>query len=179
MPELLANWIGALACAVHDLRTQANARVGDTDAAAVLTCSYFPGTTVGELGEVLALTGSGAVRLVDRLERADLVARQARRGHTVTLGLTGRGRRAAESLQAHRLDAIESLLSALSAAEQDQLAVLVAKVLRQADLNREEARRTCRYCDHRRCDGEACPVGQTLRDKGWPAPRAARSGEDQ
>jgi MarR family transcriptional repressor of emrRAB len=170
--ELLANWVGALASAVDAQVAQAAGEHGGTAMGALLTCSYFPDVTVGELGEVLGLTGSGAVRLVDRLERDGLVARQARQGRMVTVSLTGRGRRLARDLQRRRLAVIGGLLSSLTDGERTQLAGMLGKVLHDAGLAAGQARRVCQFCDHRRCDGEACPVGRSLRERGGQAPRA-------
>jgi DNA-binding MarR family transcriptional regulator len=178
VPELLANWTGALAMAVGAVVAEATGKSGRTATAALLTCSYFPDMTVGELGEVLGLTGSGAVRLVDRLEGAGLVRRLERRGRSVTLELTGEGERLAQDLQGLRLRAIEGLLSPLTTKEQAQLAGLLDKVLHGSMFGAQRARRICRYCDHARCDGEACPIGRCLREQGTPAPRAeARKGD--
>jgi MarR family transcriptional repressor of emrRAB len=170
--ELVANWVGALASAVDAQVAQAAGEHGGTAMAALLTCSSFPDMTVGELGEVLGLTGSGAVRLLDRLERDGLAARQARQGRVVTVRLTGRGRRIARDLQRRRLAMIDGLLSPLTEEERAHLAGMVGKVLYDAGLASGQARRACRFCDHQRCDGEACPVGRSLRDRGEPAPRA-------
>lgn len=169
----MANWVGALALAVDAEVARAAGDRGGTYMGALLTCSYFAEVTVGELGEVLGLTGSGAVRLVDRLERDGLVERQARRGRMVTVRLTPDGRRQAEDLQRRRLAVIDELLSPLTADERGQLAGLLGKVLHDAGLDPREARMVCRLCDHQRCDGEACPVGRSLRERGAPAPRAA------
>ncbi len=174
--DLVANWVGALASAVDVQVAQAAGERGGTEMGALLTCSYFPDATVGELGEVLGLTGSGAVRLVDRLERAGLVVRQARRGRSVTVRLSVRGRRVAEDLQRRRLAVIDGLLSSLTADERRQLAGMLEKVLHNAGLGGAQARRVCRFCDHLRCDGEACPVGRSLREQGQPPPRAAAAG---
>lgn len=171
MTELLANWVGALASAVDAEVAQAVGEYGGTAMGALLTCSYFPDMTVGELGGVLGLTGSGAVRLVDRLERDGLVARQARQGRVVAMRLTSRGERLARDLQHRRLAVIDGLLSSLTDGERTELAGMLGKVLHDAGLAAAQARQTCRFCDHQRCDGEACPVGRSLRERGEQAPR--------
>jgi DNA-binding MarR family transcriptional regulator len=170
--QLLANWTGALALAVGSVVADATRSCGGTDAAGLLTCSYYPGITVGGLAEVLGLTGSGAVRLADRLEGAGLLRRLDRQGRSVMLELTRDGQRLAEDLQDHRLRAIEGLLSPLTTEEQGQLAGLLDKVLHDAKFSAKRARRICRYCDHGNCDGEACPIGRRLREWGEVAPRA-------
>jgi MarR family transcriptional regulator, negative regulator of the multidrug operon emrRAB len=173
MTELLANWVGSLASAVDAQVAQAAAGHGGSAMGALLTCSYFPDTTVGELGGILGLTGSGAVRLVDRLERDGLVARQAKQGRLVTIRLTAQGRQVALDLQRRRLAAINGLLLSLSDPERVHLAEMLSKVLHGAGLSAQQARRTCRFCEHHSCDGEACPVGRSLRERGEQAPRAS------
>jgi DNA-binding MarR family transcriptional regulator len=140
--------------------------------AALLTLSYFPGTTVGELGEVLGLTGSGAVKLLDRLDADGFTKRYSGNGRQVIVRLTDRGRRQAQRLQHDRLNALERLLRPLTADERRQLSRLVSKLLRHAELPEDRARTVCRLCDHRRCDGDACPIGSALRNSGEAAPRA-------
>ena len=144
--------------------------------AALLTCWYFPDTTVGELAKVLALTGSGAVRLVDRLEQDGLVRRLPSRGRQVVVRLSERGRRLAKRLQCGRLQVIDEVLSVLSAEERRQLGSLLEAVLLRAPLDAERARQTCRFCDHGRCDGERCPVGRSVRARGERTVRAASLG---
>jgi MarR family transcriptional regulator, negative regulator of the multidrug operon emrRAB len=176
MTELLANWVGSLALAIDAQVTQAAAGHGGTTMGALLTCSYFPDMTVGELGEVLGLTGSGAVRLVDRLERNGLIARQAKQGRAVCVRLTAKGREVATDLQRRRVATISDLLAPLTEPERTCLAGILGKVLHDAGLSPEQARRACRLCDHRRCDGEACPVGRSLRERGEQARRAGAEG---
>jgi MarR family transcriptional regulator, negative regulator of the multidrug operon emrRAB len=172
MDGFTADWAGAFASAVDARVTQAVGGCGTTELGALLTCLSFRQLGVGELGEVLGLTGSGSVRLVDRLEREGLVFRQARQGRSVTIRLSGRGRRLAVDLQRRRLAAIGELLAPLTAKEQALLTGLLDKMLHGAGLDAPEARRVCRLCDHRRCDGSACPIGRSLRQHDEPAARA-------
>lgn len=172
MSELAANWLGALASAVDGGIADAGAEHNGTAMAAVLTLSYFPDTTVGELAHVLGLTGSGAVRLLDRLERDGLLQRRAGHGRSVMARLTGDGRHLAEKLQRRRLHTLEGMLAPLTDEERRQFAALVGKILRQAALPADRARTVCRLCDHMRCDGDVCPVGGSLRDSGEAPPRA-------
>ncbi|HEX7298525.1 MAG TPA: MarR family transcriptional regulator [Solirubrobacteraceae bacterium] len=170
--ELAANWAGALASIVASrLKETAEAR-SESEIAALLSCHYFPTLSVGELAEVLGLTASGAVRLLDRLEDQRLIRRRAGEGRTVIVESTARGRRVAEDLQRRRLTAIDDLLSVLSTEERDEFASLVATILRGAGLGASRARHVCRLCDHISCDGTRCPIGSTLRLAGERVPRA-------
>lgn len=176
MSELLANWLGAVASSVDAEVMRAVGEYDSTAMGALLTCLHFNDVAVGDLGPVLGLTGSGAVRLVDRLERDGLLRRSAKEGRVVKVCLTPAGRRQARKLQRQRLAAIGHLLSSLSPDEQRDLAVILEKVLCGAGLDRRSARTICRFCDHRRCDGEDCPIGRSLRERGeHPARRGTRS----
>jgi MarR family transcriptional regulator, negative regulator of the multidrug operon emrRAB len=172
MADLLANWTGALAGAVEAVVAQGPAQLQGSDAAALLTCSYFPDVTIGELGESLGLSGSGAVRLVDRLELAGLARRRTGPGRSVTVRPTANGRRCAARLQEQRLEAISRLLSPLTLKEQGELAKLLDKVLYGALFADQQARRVCRFCDHARCDDGACPIGRSLRHGGGAVRRS-------
>lgn len=169
--ELTANWLGALASVVDGGIAEVGAEHSGTAMAAVLTLSYFPDTTVGELADVLGVTGSGAVRLLDRLERDGLVQRHAGQGRSVMARLTGRGKHLSENLQRRRLHTLEGMLAPLTDDERRQFATLVGKILRHAALPADRARTVCRLCDHMRCDGDLCPVGGSLRDSGEAPPR--------
>jgi len=76
MADFAADWLGVLAAAVQVRTAAVSNGAGDSEVAALLTCRSFDTVGVGELGEVLGLTGSGAVRLVDRLERDGLITRR-------------------------------------------------------------------------------------------------------
>src|SRR3954447_9024625 len=68
----LENLLGAWSLTVADRMAAAGRQVGlsASDQAAVVTLLAHPGRTVSWLGEVLALTSSGATRLTDRLVAA-------------------------------------------------------------------------------------------------------------
>lgn len=172
MSEFTAGWVGALAATVDVKVTEAASGVGNSEIGALLTCLSFGAVSVGELGQVLGLTGSGAVRLVDRLEREGLIVRQARQGRSVSVRLSARGRRRALELRRGRLAAIGDLVGSLSVDERRQFTGLVGKLLHNAGLDAATARTVCRFCDHRRCDGEVCPVGRSLRARDEPSARA-------
>jgi DNA-binding MarR family transcriptional regulator len=171
MQRLTAGWVGALASVVDARVAHAVDGCTATELGALLTCLSFGEVGVGELGEVLGLTGSGAVRLVDRLEHDGLVSRQARQGRSVSVRLSARGCRLAADLQRRRMAAIEALLAPLSAGERAQLSDLIERLLHDAGLDASSARTVCRYCDHQSCDAGTCPIGRSLRERTEPAAR--------
>ena len=78
-PAATANVLGAVALAVAGqipVTVTPGGGRSDSSAAALSALYHFPGPpTVDRLGQVLGLTHSGAVRLVDRLAGAGLVER--------------------------------------------------------------------------------------------------------
>jgi DNA-binding MarR family transcriptional regulator len=83
-----------------------------------------------EFAGTLMLTSSGATKRLDRLEQAGLISREPdpsdRRG--VLIALTAKGREVVDATVAAHLDNERRLLTALSAAEQRQLAALLRKL---------------------------------------------------
>jgi DNA-binding MarR family transcriptional regulator len=165
-PELVANWLGALAVAVVAVQREAVAEVGsDSRAAAMLTLQEFPQIPVGELADVLQLTHSAGVRLVDGLGADGLVerARAESDSRRAELTLTPAGRRIARRLQDHRIQALERFLSPLSSEERKHFGLLTERLLGGVAPDRITARNTCRYCHHRICDGPDCPIGGSVQ----------------
>lgn len=97
-------------------------------------------TQRGLAASLLRTAGTVSVRL-DRLERAGLIARQAdpddRRGVLVTL--TSEGRRRFDDAASHYLARGRSLLDGLDAAEQEQLAQLLRRLLEPLEAHEDEA----------------------------------------
>jgi DNA-binding MarR family transcriptional regulator len=71
--------------------------------------------TVGEVGDLLGVAQSNASRVVDRLQRLELVARKrgSEDGRVVRVALTGAGRAVVETVMAHRRTEIAAVLAKL------------------------------------------------------------------
>ncbi len=160
----LANVLGALSLVVTDelgkVVTQEAPSV--TDAAALSALAQFlDGATLDRLHQVTGVTHSGAVRLVDRLERDGLVAREAGAdGRSRSVRLTSPGRDAAEAVGAARTAYLAGLVDPLTADEVDALRLLLAKVMWAVVERKDGGAWTCRLCDLvacRRAEGE-CPA---------------------
>ncbi len=170
-PGRAANVLGALALVLTDCMSDAaeavtGQAVTDGTALSALVHVLPPDPTIDLLRQVLGITHSGAVRLVDRLEQSGHVRRVPGIDRRSTaIRLTASGRRAATRVAGGRIDLVRDALDALSADEQEHLADLAGKVL--AGLRRDPARTggpitrwTCRLCDTTAC-GRAegrCPV---------------------
>ncbi|HEX3840245.1 MAG TPA: MarR family transcriptional regulator [Acidimicrobiales bacterium] len=160
-----ANRLGALALALTDRTDQAVAEAagGSETAAASLSAlhHFLEDPSIELLARVVGLSHSGAVRLVDRLERDQLVRRQPgpdRRSTVVSLTDAGRG--AAGHLGSARAQVLDAALEALSPSEQEVFDGLIGRVL--VSLMREPgtAGWMCRLCDTDGCGRSRaeCPV---------------------
>ncbi|MFP5019319.1 MarR family winged helix-turn-helix transcriptional regulator [Pseudonocardia phyllosphaerae] len=157
----LENLLGAYALSVTDELLGP----GGTDRAALVTLLAHPGRTVSWLADVLGLTGSGATRLVTRLEREGLVARTAgadTRERRVRLTVPGRER--AHAVLDERADSLAARTTRLSSTQRRDLENLLGVLVGEAADTRLPALRTCRLCDRGACtsDGRECPLEHTV-----------------
>lgn len=172
----LANLLGALSTGLndglHESTTAAAGLDGAAPAALVALLDFIPSGSVEALSQVVGLTHSGAVRLVDRLVVAGFVAREPgsdARSRSVTL--TPEGGRRAHRVRTARQEAIARTIEQLTDGERAVLTELcerlIARLTRQR-LKRRAANRTpaggalCRMCDFAACgrDKGVCPAAQ-------------------
>jgi DNA-binding MarR family transcriptional regulator len=122
-----------------------------------------PGIGVDGLARTLGLTGSGAVRLVDRLTAAGLVERRpGRDARTVSVWPTPAGRRAGRDVLDRREAAASLILDALPAEDRAHLVRIAEMLLARMTTDRDGAERLCRLCDTQACPGDRCPVEQAV-----------------
>jgi MarR family transcriptional repressor of emrRAB len=166
MDDRTVNLVGALALACADDITsavKASSQQGASAPAALITLLAYPNETVDALSKVLRLTGSGTVRLVDRLVAAGFVERcPGHDGRSVALRLTSIGERAAEQSLADRRAVVRQSLAPLTFSEQNELGRLVEKILHGITRDRRHADFICRLCDYDRCPQDFCPVEQAV-----------------
>ena len=177
----LGNLLAAAALGLTDRLQELGHEVAGVDAAAatalVALVDFSPHGSLRRLSQVLGLTHSGAVRLVDRLAEAGLVSREAgqdERSRAVVL--TRKGRTAALALRGQRRSAAAALLEGLDGGQRAQLAraceVLIANLTRQRLAQRAAGSAPhggalCRWCDFGDCGR---PTGDC------PAASAASAG---
>lgn len=168
--ERSANLLGALSLAIVDRTSEAVAAAGpsDTAAAALSALHHFlDRPSVDRLRQVLGLTHSGTVRLVDRLEAAGFLTRApGGDGRATILSLTPAGRRAAERISRARAATLQAALDGLSAEKRAALDELMGRLL--VGLMREPGavKWTCRLCDIEACErGPGCPIRNVAREK--------------
>jgi DNA-binding MarR family transcriptional regulator len=166
------NLLGALSLAVTD-RTSAAAgdALGQSESAAAALSAlhhFLDDPPVDLLRQVLGLTPSGTVRLVDRLQDAGYVTRRpGRDGRSVSLRLTASGRRAAERVSAVRAEVLQDALSRLPAGERRALDQIMSRVLAGLIRGPGATRWMCRLCDTTACGREdgRCPVANAARER--------------
>ena len=160
-----ANVVGALALVIADRTTdaiEASSERSLTTAAALSALHQFLGTpSIDLLRQVLGLTSSGTVRLVDRLEDAGYVTRRAGTDGRLTLvRLTPSGHRAAARVSTARATVLRDALSVLSAEEREALDAIASHLLVGLMRGPGAVRWMCRLCDVADCgrDQGRCQV---------------------
>ncbi|MGM3227002.1 MarR family winged helix-turn-helix transcriptional regulator [Dickeya zeae] len=117
---------------LNPLFAQFGLRPGEFDVLATLRRSGAPyALTPTQLYEALMMSSGGMTNRIDRLEQAQWVVRQSnpqdRRGTLVRL--TEKGREQVEAVLTQHIDNERQLLASLDAEEQQQLNVLLKKLL--------------------------------------------------
>jgi MarR family transcriptional regulator, negative regulator of the multidrug operon emrRAB len=174
----LANLVGALSIGISDAIYESTAIAAGLDgvasAALIALLDFMPGGSVRTLSQVVGVTHSGAVRIVDRLVAERLVTRSSSadaRSRSITL--TARGVKVARDVRAARERAVSEVLEQLTASERATLTTLserlVASITGQR-LDKRNAGQTppggalCRMCDFGACRREIgmCPAAETV-----------------
>jgi len=172
----LANLLGALATGLTDgvhEATSTTARLDEVAAAALIALLDFsPRGSVQRLSQVIGLTHSGTVRLVDRLVNAGYVTRMPTRdARSRSPVLTAAGARVAQRVRIAREGTIARHIGKLSAIERATLTGLSERLISELTKQRLEQRRAgflpaggalCRMCDFAACgrDRGACPAAK-------------------
>lgn len=164
-PEHTANLLGAVALALTDRTGEAVAAAAghsETAAAALSALYHFlDGPSIDRLRQVLGLTSSGTVRLVDRLTEDGYVRRESGPdGRTTVVRLTPAGRRAARKVTAARAEVLAAALRPLSGPDREKLDELLAAILVGQMRPSGATRWLCRLCHLGDCGRSAgeCPV---------------------
>jgi DNA-binding MarR family transcriptional regulator len=133
---------------------------GSGTAALLALEEFLGGAPVGRIAEVLGLTHSGAVRLVQLLEERGLATRRTGTDRRrVEVELTASGRLLARAARAARGAVLARALSGLDGDDADRLERLLDQLVRARVAARVQARREtgrggawwCRTCDFGAC----------------------------
>jgi DNA-binding MarR family transcriptional regulator len=167
-----ANMFGALCLVVADQASDAVAEAAgrsQSGAAALSALLHFlDSPSVDLLRQVLGLTSSGTVRLLDRLAESGYVERgPGADGRSASVTLTAGGRLAAQRVSAARAEVMQGALAVLSVAERETFEQLAGKVLVAMMRGPGATRWICRLCDIGACRGAAggCPLGNAARER--------------
>ena len=167
------NLLGALSSAISDrvetaVSDAAGAAVNDATALSALW-HFLDDPRVDQLAQVLGLSSSGTVRLVDRLQRLGFVERSAGTdARATTVALTPAGRARAEEISRARTGVLERALAALSPAERDRFGEMAGTILVGIMRPPGPSGWMCRLCDTGRCgrpEGH-CPVANAASGAG-------------
>ena len=169
-----ANLLATLAVGLNDRTRDAEETAAGHGSAApaalVALHEFLGGASIDQLRQVVGLTPSGAVRLIDKLSESGLVKRgPGPDGRSRAVTLTRRGSDAARRVLAARRAGTETLLAGLSTSERDGLTPLLERLLHAltaARLGERASSKTppggwlCRLCDFSACgrDEGTCPV---------------------
>jgi DNA-binding MarR family transcriptional regulator len=170
--------LGALAQAIADRTASAVAAAAGQHASAAAALSamdqFLDRPTVNQLCNVLGLTHSGAVRLIDRLAEAGLVTRgPGDDGRSRSIALTAQGRAVAERVAAARMAALDDLLADLSPAERDSLGGMLDRLMARVVWGKDGGAWICRLCDLGACERSQgrCPAANAAMEKyNWSGP---------
>jgi DNA-binding MarR family transcriptional regulator len=164
------NLLGALALALSDRLEGAvteAAGLAESDAIALSALHHFlDSPSVDLLAQVLGLSSSGTVRLVDRLETAGFARRTTGAdGRITSVELTAAGRRRALAVTGARRALMEQTLRALTPAERRQFGELAGKILAGLVRPPGATQWTCRLCDLVDCGRPLgrCPVYEAAK----------------
>jgi len=153
---------------IADATTAAAGRADSAPAALAALLHFLDRPTVDLLRQVLGLSSSGTVRLVDRLAESGYVERaEGTDRRSTAIMLTDAGRVAAEQVCRARAGVLAAAIAALSPAEQAELDRLAGKMLVGMMRGPGAVRWICRLCDTGVCRGApgGCPVGNAARDR--------------
>jgi MarR family transcriptional repressor of emrRAB len=151
-------------------RFQQECGLSPSAAAAVVGLRTFErrDVSIGGLAAIIGLTHSATVRLIDRLEAADFVARDlGNDGREVLLKLTDEGRSLADRLLQAREQVLGDVIGSIDRATLESLSTILDELLRTMTRSRREAHWICRVCDHGVCHGSGgCPVDEAATELG-------------
>lgn len=157
-----ANLLGALALGLSDdIQTAVRREAGlsPTACAVLATLGPFPGETIGTVAQVLGVTHSVAVRVIEDLVRRGLVARVSGKDRRqVRLTLTPDGMALRDTVMAARNTILDGVLGVLTTEDRVRLEALVSAMLVKLTASRAKADHLCRLCDEFVCTRDTCPV---------------------
>lgn len=166
----LGNVLGAFSRALCDKMDRAVcAATGRNTTAcyAIVQIGSEPGSSIEVLRRMLGLEHSSVVRLLDRLERANLVNRI--RGtecdqRKVCIFLTDDGEREFTKILDARREVLDRAMARLNDADKEFLLSLIHKLMPEVVDCGDDQHIVCRLCDLEKCPQDRCPVNLAYPD---------------
>jgi MarR family transcriptional regulator, negative regulator of the multidrug operon emrRAB len=159
-----ANLLGALAMEIAGrLERHGRRHPNETSsaAAALNVIGFYEGCSNGALSRALGLSHTATVRLVDKLEAADLVVSEPGADkRVVALRLTELGRERAHAGVHERCVLLGDVVDLLTPAQRQSLDEILEVLLKSMVRAAQDADHICRLCDGEACPPEQCPVHQ-------------------
>ncbi len=160
----LGNVLGAFALGMSDKMDEAvcgATSLSSSSCYAIVQIGTEIDCSIEELRRMLALEHSSVVRLLDKLERNNLVQRLRGLGsdkRQVTLRLTEEGEKLFVKILDARQAVIDRTLAPLDAAEKSALTKALEKMMPQVVMPGDDQHYICRLCDLEVCPQGNCPV---------------------
>ncbi len=166
--KYLSNLIATFATTVATQVEQQIAELGGrslSHEAALVAIYNHPNDTIDVLSKVLGLSHSGAVRLINTLEKAGLVERHksAQDARSVVLCVTNEGSERVQSILKSRQSVTVKMLENFDQTQKQNLLSLLEVAMGNLTHEPIEARRICRLCNEGVCRKHGCPVEKAVR----------------
>ncbi|WP_024610246.1 MarR family transcriptional regulator [Pseudoalteromonas sp. TB64] len=166
--KYLSNLIGTFATSVSNDIEKQIAELGGrslSHEAALVTIYNHPNETIDVLSKVLGLTHSGAVRLINTLEKEELVKRQKslKDARSVVLRTTDKGSKRVELILSNRETATSKILSNFNTEQKQSFLSLIEIALGTLTSEQIEARKICKLCNEGVCRKQGCPVENAIK----------------
>ena len=161
--KYMTNLLGAFATTVSTQIEQSVAELGGrslSHEAALVAIYNHPNNSIDMLSKVLGLTHSGAVRLINTLEKEKLVERHRSNedARAVVLRVTIKGKARAYSVLQAREKITTQIVKTLTVKQKTALEPVLEAMLGALTNGQEGARRICRMCNEEVCRIQGCPV---------------------
>jgi DNA-binding MarR family transcriptional regulator len=166
--KYISNLVGAFATAVS---SEVESNISELGArslsheVALVAIHNHPNETIDILSKVLGITHSGAVRLINTLEKENLVERHKspQDARSVVLRVTVDGSIRVESILKSREGVTSKLLRSFDDNQKKDFMKLLEIAMSNLTNERIEARRICKLCNEGVCRKFGCPVENAIK----------------
>ena len=167
----VGNIIGAFSRALSDKMDRAvreAAGLSNSACYAIVTVGSEPNSSIETLRRMLSLEHSSLVRLIDRMEKQDLLQRIRGTGNDlreVKVSLTDRGEAYFALIVEARRNVLAQALESLTREERKLISSIIFKLMPSVVEGGYDQHYVCRLCDLESCPQEYCPVNLAYPDQ--------------